>query len=45
MLARGTITGDDARTFEIDLEKDEILEVMKDGSKRPVDELPAELTI
>lgn len=44
-LAHGTITGADGRTFEVDLEKSEILEVMKDGSKHPIDELPADITI
>lgn len=43
-LVRGTITGD-GRTFEVDIEKNEILEVMKDGTKRPIDQLPADITI
>lgn len=45
VMVRGTIAADDGRTFEIDLEKDEVLEVLDDGSKRPVDELPADITI
>jgi hypothetical protein len=45
VLARGTITGADGRTFQVDIDKNEILEVMKDGSKRPLDELPPDVTI
>jgi hypothetical protein len=45
VLARGTIVGADGRTFEVDMEKNEILEVSKDGSKHPVDELPPDITI
>jgi len=45
VLARGTITGNDGRTFEVDIEKGEIVEVLKDGSKRPIDELPADMAI
>lgn len=45
VLARGTITEDDGRTFEIDAEKGAILEVLKDGTKRPLDELPPDVTI
>ncbi len=45
VLVRGTIAAEDGRTFEVDLEKDEVLEVLKDGTKRPVDQLPADITI
>lgn len=44
-LAHGTITGADGRTFEIDIEKNEVLEVNKDGTKHPIDQLPADITI
>ena len=45
VLVRGTIAAADGRTYEIDVEKDEVLEVLKDGTKRPVGELPADITI
>lgn len=45
ILMRGTISGDDGRTFEIDVEKDEVLEVLKDGTKRSIDELPPDITV
>ncbi len=45
VLVRGTIAAADGRTFEIDAEKGEVLEVLKDGTKRPVDQLPADVTI
>ena len=44
-LVHGTITADDGRTYEIDVEKDEVLEVLKDGTKRPIDQLPDDITI
>ena len=45
VLARGTVAEADGRTYEIDVEKNEILEVMKDGSKRSLDALPPDVTI
>jgi hypothetical protein len=44
VLVRGTIAAEDGRTYEIDVEKGEVLEVLKDGSKQPVDHLPADIT-
>jgi len=44
-IVRGTINAEDGRTFEIDLEKGELLEVSKDGSKHPIDQLPSDITI
>jgi hypothetical protein len=44
-MVRGTISAEDGRTFEIDVEKNEFLEVEKDGTKHPVDQLPPEITI
>jgi hypothetical protein len=43
-LIRGTIATEDGRTYEIDVEKGQILEVLIDGSKRPIDQLPADIT-
>jgi hypothetical protein len=45
VLARGTIVGADGRTFEVDLAKNEILEVNKDGTKHPIDQLPPDISI
>ena len=45
VLVRGTIDSPDGRTFEIDVEKQQILEVEKDGSKHPIEQLPPEITI
>lgn len=44
VLVRGTIAAEDGRTYEIDVEKGEVLEVLKDGSKQPVDQLPADIS-
>lgn len=45
VLIRGTIALQDGRTFEMDAEKGEVIEVQKDGSKQPVDQLPADIRI
>jgi hypothetical protein len=45
VLAHGTITGADGRTFEVDIEKNEIFEVSEDGTKHPIDQLPPDITI
>jgi hypothetical protein len=45
VLVRGTVAAGDGRTFEIDAGKGEILEVQKDGTKRPLDQLPSDITI
>lgn len=45
VLVRGTINAADGRTFEIDVAKGEMLEVQKDGSKHPIDQLPPDITI
>lgn len=42
-LVRGTLVAEDGRTFEIDAAKGEVFEVLKDGTKRPVDALPADI--
>ena len=44
-LIRGSINTEDGRTFEIDVEKQQILEVEKDGTKHPIDQLPPDITI
>ncbi len=45
VLTRGTIIENGGRAFEINAEKDEIFEVLEDGTKRPLDELPPDVSI
>ena len=45
LMLRGTINADDGRTYEVDVEKQEVLEVAKDGTKRSVERLPPDITI
>jgi hypothetical protein len=44
-LQRGTITAANGRKFEIDLDAGEIVEVLKDGTKQPLDALPIDFDI
>jgi hypothetical protein len=45
VLLRGSIETNDNRKFEIDLDKREIFEVQPDGSKLPIDQIPADVNI
>ena len=45
VLIRGTINAEDGRIFEVDAEKQEFLQVEKDGSKHAIDQLPSDITI
>jgi hypothetical protein len=42
---RGTIVAESGRTFEVDLDEDKVLEVLEGGVKKPLDELPPDITI
>jgi hypothetical protein len=43
-FSRGTITAE-GRTFEVDLHEGKVLEVLEGGLKRPLDQLPPDITI
>lgn len=45
MFSEGTIETKDGRTFEVDTMAPSIKELMKNGSKRDLDALPAELSV
>ena len=42
---RGTITAEDGRKFELDIDEGKVLEVLEGGLKRPLDQLPPDITI
>jgi hypothetical protein len=42
---RGTITAEDGRKFEVDIDEGKVLEVLEGGLKRPLDQLPPDITI
>lgn len=41
----GTIVAESGRTFEVDIEKATVLEVLEGGVKRPIDQLPPDIKI
>jgi hypothetical protein len=45
IFVRGTITGDDGRRFEVDMESGESVEILEDGTRQPMDAVPADFDI